>query len=417
MKRLLRLSKNNNMNVKERFLKYVKYETTSDENSSSCPSTLGQMVLLKELKNEFVDMGIRAEIDEHGYVTAVIPANKNGVKRLCFISHVDTSPAVSGKSVNPKEIIYNGGDITLDNGIKITLADNPYLTEYIGKELIVTDGNTLLGADDKAGVAEIMDMAERLLTDKSILHGDILIAFTPDEEIGRGTDLFDVKKFGADFGYTVDGGKLGEIEFENFNAASAVVTINGTSIHPGSAKNIMKNAIDLFAEFHSMIPEAERPVHTEGYEGFYMVDEVSGSVEKCVAKYIIRDHDKLKFEDKKRFFITISEYLNNKYGTGIFNVEIKDSYYNMSEIIKENYHLIENAKKAMSNAGIKPSILPIRGGTDGARLSFEGLPCPNLSTGGFNYHGRQEFIPSFTLEKMSDVLIEIIKLYADNTEK
>lgn len=405
------------MTAKERFLKYVKYETTSDEGNSSCPSTVGQSVLLNDLRDELVSMGIKAEIDCNGYVTAVIPANKSGLKRLCFIAHVDTSPAVSGKDVNPTEIVYEGGEITLKNGLKITLDDTPSLSKYVGRELIVTDGNTLLGADDKAGVAEIMTMAETLVGDDTIIHGDVSIAFTPDEEIGRGTDLFDVKKFGADFGYTVDGGEIGEIEYENFNAASATVVINGTSIHPGSAKNVMKNAVDLFTEFHSALPVAQRPAHTEGYEGFYMVDDVSGSVERCVAKYIIRDHDKLKFEDKKRFFKEVAEFLNKKYGDGVFVTEIKDSYYNMSEIIKENYHLVENAVTAMRRVGVEPTILPIRGGTDGARLSFEGLPCPNLATGGLNFHGRREFIPSFALDKTVELLIEIIKLYAVGAEK
>lgn len=401
------------MTAKERFLKYVKYETTSDENSSSFPSTDGQKVLLTELKNELKSFGLKADMDENGYVTAVIPATKEGLKRICFISHVDTSPAVSGKNVNPQFVNYDGGDITLKNGIKITVNDNPYLSEYVGKELIVTDGETLLGADDKAGVAEIMTAAEILANDKSIMHGDVLIAFTPDEEIGRGTDKFDVKRFGADFGYTIDGDKLGGIEYENFNAAAATVKVNGVSIHPGSAKNVMKNAIDLFCEFHSLLPIAERPVHTENHEGFYMADEVNGGVETCVAKYIIRDHDKSKFEDKKRFFAKISEFLNDKYGDGTFETEVKDSYYNMADIIADNYHLIDNAKKAFVLAGVEPFVTPIRGGTDGARLSYEGLPCPNLSTGGFNFHGRKEFIPSFTLEKMTEVIVNIVKIYAE----
>lgn len=401
------------MTAKERFLKYVKYETTSDENSSSFPSTEGQKVLLTELKNELKSFGLKADMDENGYVTAVIPATKKGLKRICFISHVDTSPAVSGKNVNPQFVNYDGGDITLKNGIKITVGDNPYLQEYIGKELIVTDGETLLGADDKAGVAEIMTAAEILANDKSIMHGDVLIAFTPDEEIGRGTDKFDVKRFGADFGYTIDGDKLGGIEYENFNAAAATVKVNGVSIHPGSAKNVMKNAIDLFCEFHSLLPIAERPVHTENHEGFYMADEVNGGVETCVAKYIIRDHDKSKFEDKKRFFAKISEFLNDKYGDGTFETEVKDSYYNMADIIADNYHLIDNAKKAFVLAGVEPFVTPIRGGTDGARLSYDGLPCPNLSTGGFNFHGRKEFIPSFTLEKMAEVIVNIVKIYAE----
>ena len=401
------------MTAKERFLKYVKFETTSDENSSAFPSTEGQKVLLRELKKELEELGLKADMDENGYVTAIIPANKKGLKRLCFISHVDTSPAVSGKDVNPQTIKYVGGDITLKNGIKITVEDTPSLSEYVGEELIVTDGETLLGADDKAGVAEIMTAAEILVKHKSIAHGDVLIAFTPDEEIGRGTDKLDVKRFGADFGYTIDGDKLGGIEYENFNAAAAIVKVNGVSIHPGSAKNVMKNAIDLFCEFHSLLPVAERPVHTENYEGFYMADEVSGGVETCVAKYIVRDHDKAKFEDKKRFFVKIAEFLNDKYGAGTFVTEVKDSYYNMADIIADNYHLIDNAKKAFESSGVKPFVTPIRGGTDGARLSYEGLPCPNLSTGGFNFHGRKEFIPSFTLEKMAEVIVNIVKIYAE----
>lgn len=401
------------MNAKERFLKYVRYETTSDENSPSCPSTPGQTVLLKVLRDELAAMGAVVKQDENGYVTAVIPATKEGLNNLCFISHVDTSPAVSGKDVNPKKVVCDGNDIVLGNGTVISVKETPELLNYKGEELIVTDGKTLLGADDKAGVAEIMTAAEILLKDKTIPHGKILIGFTPDEEIGRGTDLFDVKGFGADFGFTVDGGELGEIEYENFNAASAILTINGTSIHPGSAKNKMKNAIDLFAEFHSMLPENMRPVNTEGYEGFYMADEVSGGVEKLTAKYIIRDHDMEKFGDKKRFFASVVDFLNAKYGEGVFVADIKDSYYNMSEIIRKNYHLIENAEKAMKECGIEPEIIPIRGGTDGARLSFEGLPCPNLSTGGLNFHGRKEFIPSHALGKMTEVILKIIEIYSE----
>lgn len=401
------------MTVKDRFIKYVKFETTSDENSPSCPSTAGQRVLLEELKRELTELGVRAKIDDNGYVTAIIPATKNGLKRICFIAHVDTSPAVSGKNVNPQFVDYNGGDITLKNGLKITPEENPELADYVGKEIIVTDGETLLGADDKAGVAEIMAVSEILAKDETIPHGDVLIAFTPDEEIGRGTDLFDVKSFGADFGYTVDGGDIGGIEYENFNAAGATLTINGASIHPGSAKNVMKNAIDLFVEFHNLLPVNERPVHTEKYEGFYMADEISGGVERVVAKYIIRDHDKSKFEDKKRYFKKISEFLNDKYGENTFVAEMKDSYYNMAEIIAENYHLVDNALKAFEASGVKPFVVPIRGGTDGARLSYEGLPCPNLSTGGFNFHGRKEFIPSFALDKMVEVILNLIKIYAE----
>ena len=357
-------------------------------------------------------MGIAAEMDDNGYVTAKIPANKAGLPVVCFLSHVDTSPAVSGENIRPKEIEYLGGDILLENGVTIAEKDNPELKEMIGETLIVTDGNTLLGADDKAGVAEIMTAAEYLATHPEFPHGEIAIAFTTDEEIGRGTDRFDVKKFAADFGYTVDGGKLGEIEYENFNAASATIEVKGFSVHPGSAKNKMKNAIDLFCEFHSLLPVAERPAHTADYEGFYMADELTADVEKAVCRYIVRDHDREKFEAKKNYFLASADFLNKKYGEGTFTATVKDSYYNMSSVIAENFHLVENAKKAMEACGITPITVPIRGGTDGARLSFEGLPCPNLSTGGLNFHSRTEYIPVSALEKMTEVILRIAELYA-----
>lgn len=400
------------MTAKERFLKYVSFPTTSDEKSATCPSTAGQSVLLSFLKEELCSMGIAAEMDDNGYVTAKIPANKAGLPVVCFLSHVDTSPAVSGENVRPKEIEYLGGDILLENGVTIAEKDNPELKEMIGETLIVTDGNTLLGADDKAGVAEIMTAAEYLATHPEFPHGEIAIAFTPDEEIGRGTDRFDVKKFAADFGYTVDGGKLGEIEYENFNAASATIEVKGFSVHPGSAKNKMKNAIDLFCEFHSLLPVAERPAHTADYEGFYMADELTADVERAVCRYIVRDHDREKFEAKKNYFLASADFLNEKYGEGTFTATVKDSYYNMSSVIAENFHLIENAKKAMEACGITPITVPIRGGTDGARLSFEGLPCPNLSTGGLNFHSRTEYIPANALEKMTEVILGIAELYA-----
>lgn len=400
------------MTAKERFLKYVSFPTTSDEKSATCPSTAGQSVLLSLLKEELCSMGIAAEMDDNGYVTAKIPANKAGLPVVCFLSHVDTSPAVSGENIRPKEIEYLGGDILLENGVTIAEKDNPELKEMIGETLIVTDGNTLLGADDKAGVAEIMTAAEYLATHPEFPHGEIAIAFTPDEEIGRGTDRFDVKKFAADFGYTVDGGKLGEIEYENFNAASATIEVKGFSVHPGSAKNKMKNAIDLFCEFHSLLPVAERPAHTADYEGFYMADELTADVEKAVCRYIVRDHDREKFEAKKNYFLASADFLNKKYGEGTFTATVKDSYYNMSSVIAENFHLIENAKKAMEACGITPITVPIRGGTDGARLSFEGLPCPNLSTGGLNFHSRTEYIPVNALEKMTEVILRIAELYA-----
>lgn len=400
------------MTAKERFIKYVSFPTTSDEKSATCPSTAGQSVLLSFLKEELCSMGIAVEMDDNGYVTAKIPANKAGLPVVCFLSHVDTSPAVSGENIRPKEIEYLGGDILLENGVTIAEKDNPELKEMIGETLIVTDGNTLLGADDKAGVAEIMTAAEYLATHPEFPHGEIAIAFTLDEEIGRGTDRFDVKKFAADFGYTVDGGKLGEIEYENFNAASATIEVKGFSVHPGSAKNKMKNAIDLFCEFHSLLPVAERPVHTADYEGFYMADELTADVEKAVCRYIVRDHDREKFEAKKNYFLASADFLNKKYGEGTFTATVKDSYYNMSSVIAENFHLIENAKKAMEACGITPITVPIRGGTDGARLSFEGLPCPNLSTGGLNFHSRTEYIPVNALEKMTEVILRIAELYA-----
>lgn len=401
------------MTAKERFLKYVKFDTTSCEESKSFPSTSGQTVLLKAILDELLSMGVNAKMDENGYVTAKIDKNTNSKYGVCFIAHVDTSPAVSGENVNPQCVIYDGGDVVLQNGLKILKRDNPDFDKYLGKELIVTDGNTLLGADDKAGIAEIMTAVEMLVNNPDILHGDVYLAFTPDEEIGRGTDKFNLKDFGADFGYTIDGGALGEIEYENFNAASLLLTINGVSIHPGSAKNVMKNAVDLFCEFHSLLPAKMRPDATEGYEGFYMADDVSGGIEKLTCKYIIRNHDMNKFNDMKKYVFDVVEFLNKKHGENTFIADIKDSYYNMSEIIKENFHLIENAIKAMNKAGVKHTIIPIRGGTDGARLSFDGLPCPNLSTGGYNFHGKREFIPTFALDKMVEVILNLIDIYKD----
>ena len=408
------------MNVTERFLKYVSYDTESVDDVEEFPSAEKEKLLLNELLKELKDMAVKAEIDKYSYVTAVIPSNTDKkLPKLCFIAHVDTSPAVSGKDVKPRIIKYEGGDILLNKelGISITEKENPELLKYIGKELIVTDGTTLLGADDKAGVAEIMSAVDYIVNHPEFKHGEIRIAFTPDEEVGRGVDFFDVSKFGADFGYTVDGGELGEIEYENFNAAAAKIEIKGVSIHPGSAKNKMINAIDVFGEFHSLLPVSERPRHTENYEGFYMADDIRGNVENLICKYIIRDHDKVKFENRKKFFALAAEFINNKYGANVITATIKDSYYNMGGIINNNFHLIDNAVKAMQNAGVKPNIIPIRGGTDGARLSYEGLPCPNLSTGGLNFHGRKEFIPVLSMKKMTEVILEIVKLYLSSGEK
>lgn len=404
------------MKVEERFLKYVSYDTQSMDDQERFPSTQKQEVLLKQLKDELTALGLEVIQDENKYVYAKLKSNIDGYngKKLCFISHVDTSPAVSGANVKAKTVLYKGGDVVLneETGMRLTLAENPDLNDYIGNRLIVTDGTTLLGADDKAGVAEIMQAVEYLVSHPEIKHGDLRIAFTPDEEVGRGVDFFNVKLFDADFGYTIDGGKLGEIEYENFNAAAATLKIHGTSIHPGSAKGIMKNAIDMFCEFHAQLPESQRPVNTENYEGFYMVNDISGDVENLTAKYIIRDHDMQKFEQKKAHFAQAAEKLNEKYGAGVFEAIIKDSYYNMSEIIKKNMFLIDNAVKAMNFAGVKENVVPIRGGTDGARLSFIGLPCPNLSTGGHNFHGRKEYIPVESMGKMVQVILNLVEIYS-----
>jgi tripeptide aminopeptidase len=329
---------------------------------------------------------------------------------------MDTSPAISGKNVNPRIINnYDGKDIVLNEQLKIILktSENPGILNYKGQDLIVTDGTTLLGADDKAGVAEIMTMAETLLSNPDIKHGTIQIGFTPDEEVGRGVDFFDVKGFGADFGYTVDGGELGELEYENFNAAKAKITIQGTSSHPGSAKGKMLNALLLAMEFQNMLPVNENPMYTEKYEGFYMLETLEGGVDTANSSYIIRDHDKTKFEAKKAAFMKIVDYLNAKYGEGTFKVEMKDSYYNMKEIVEQNYHLVENARQAMEKLHIIPIIVPIRGGTDGSRLSYMGLPCPNICTGGHNFHGRYEYIPIQSMEKVVDLLLQIINIYTN----
>lgn len=400
--------------VIEKFLKYVSYDTTSDEDSASYPSTEKQLVLLAELKNELADLGLDAKMDEHGYVTATLAANGTlSGKKICFISHVDTSPAVSGANVKPQIIRYEGGDVVLneEKNVVFSAAEYPEISAYVGQQIIFTDGTTLLGADDKAGVAEIMTALEYLVSHPNVKHGEIKVAFTPDEEVGAGVKYFDVASFGADFGYTVDGGKLGEIEYENFNAAAATLTVNGTSIHPGEGKNKLKNAIEIFAEFQNSLPEKETPFYTSGYEGFYMASSVSGSVENLVAKYIIRDHDMTKFEAKKSTFVSIAEKLNEKYGAGTCVADVTDSYYNMSEIIKNNFHLIDNAKLAMEKAGVKPIVVPIRGGTDGATLSHRGLPCPNLSTGGHNFHGRFEYIPVQSMEKMVEVILNLAEIY------
>ena len=400
--------------VIEKFLNYVKIDTQSDESSTACPTTAKQHNLAKLLVKELEAMGAD-EITydkEHCYVYATVPATKGCENRpvLGFIAHMDTSPAVTGENVKPRIIEnYDGKDIVLneEKNIVMKVSDFPELVEYTGKRLIVTDGTTLLGADDKAGIAEIMTMAEQLLSHKEIPHGKIRIGFTPDEEVGAGADHFDVKLFGADYAYTVDGGKLGELEYENFNAAGATVTFHGRSVHPGDAKNKMVNALLLAMEFQNMLPVFENPMYTEKYEGFYHLDLLSGSVEKAQAEYIIRDHDKDKFEQKKETFLRIGAYLNEKYGKDTVQIDMKDSYYNMREIIEQHMQLIENAKAAMEETGVNPIVVPIRGGTDGARLSYMGLPCPNLCTGGHNFHGRFEYICADSMEKIVEILLKL----------
>uniref|UniRef100_UPI004056A7CB peptidase T n=1 Tax=Acetatifactor sp. TaxID=1872090 RepID=UPI004056A7CB len=404
----------------EKFLRYVKVDTQSSETGESTPSTMKQHNLAKMLVNELEQMGA-CEITydkEHCYVYATIPATSGyeAAPVLGFIAHMDTSPAVTGENVKPRIVkAYDGGDILLNEAKSIVMKvkDFPELSKYVGKDLIVTDGTTLLGADDKAGVAEIMTMAEYFLKHPEIAHGKLRIGFTPDEEIGRGADYFDVKLFGADYAFTVDGGELGELEYENFNAAGVTLHVNGRSVHPGSAKGKMKNAILIAQEFQSMLPVFQNPMYTEGYEGFYHLDCIKGDVESVTADYIIRDHDRDLFEQKKKQFLQVADFLNEKYGEETVVVEMADSYYNMREMLEPHMHLVENASGAMKELGIESKISPIRGGTDGARLSFMGLPCPNLCTGGENFHGRFEFACVQSMEKVTELLVIIVEKYSD----
>lgn len=400
------------MKAYERFLQYIKYETTSDENSTNVPSSACQLELGKYLAKELVEMGIKnAHIDDKGYVYAFIEAS-NGYENcdaIGLIAHMDTTPDVSGKDVKAKIIAYNGGEIKLNESVSITPEKFECLTDYVGQDLIVTDGTTLLGADDKAGVAEIFTAIEYVLNNPEFKHGKICICITPDEEIGCGADHFDVKKFGAKYAYTVDGGELGEIEYENFNAAGATVTIKGINIHPGAAKNKMKNAALIANKFISLMPDNETPATTEKYEGFYHITDVVANESLATIKMIIRDHDKQKFENKKQFVQKAVDYINSVYGNDTATADIKDSYYNMKEMIIPHMHIIDKAVNAMKACDVEPKIVAIRGGTDGARLSFMGLPCPNLSTGGVNFHSIHEFISIQAMDKMVDVLLEIIK--------
>ena len=387
------------MNATERFLNYVKFETASDEESASCPSTAGQTVLAEYLAGELKGIGVAdAAYDENGYVYGHIEAScgYDNMPKIGLIAHMDTSPAVSGKDVKPQIIVFDGKNAPMVDG------------KYIGEELIVSDKTTLLGADDKAGVAEIIAACERIIADDTMKHGRLSICFTPDEEIGRGADRFDFERFGADFAYTVDGGELGEISNENFNAAAVELTVHGINTHPGSAKNKMRNAILFLNEFINLLPAAEIPACTEGREGFYHIDSVSGNETEARLSMLIRDFDKEGFEKRKQYVESTVAFLNKKYGGDTFEVSVTDSYYNMLEIIEKYPEITARIESAMRKAGVKPEFEPIRGGTDGARLSFEGLPCPNLSTGGMNFHSIYEAIPVKSLEKMTDVLINIL---------
>lgn len=402
--------------VVDKFLRYVSVDTQSMEDQECYPSTEKQKNLGHMLVKELKDMGAaNVRMDEYGYVLAEIPAtSEKQVPVLGFIAHMDTSPACSGADIKTQIVKnYDGGEILLnpENGESMGPAQFPELKQYVGQDLITTDGTTLLGADDKAGVAEIMMMIEYLLAHPEIPHGKLCIAFTPDEEVGRGTDFFDIEAFGADVAYTVDGGELGELEFENFNAASAKLTVHGISIHPGSSKWKMKNSMLIAIELQSLLPKFEDPACTEGYEGFFHLTNISGDVEETIMKYIIRDHDMDKFEQKKQMMEQAVSFINYKYGENTIELELKDSYYNMLEKIKPHYYLVEIAKQCMEDEGIVPKINPIRGGTDGARLSYKGLPCPNLCTGGHNYHGRHEYVCIQSMEKIVQLLISIVKAF------
>ena len=404
------------MELLERFLKYVSFDTQSDESSTTFPSTEKQKVLLNYLADEMRGLGLtEVEMDSYGYVMGTIPATPGCEDKpvIGFISHVDTSPDMSGKDIKPQIIEhYDGKDIRLNETVTMRVADFPELSFFKDHTLITTDGTTLLGADDKAGVAEIMTMAEYLLSHPEIKHGKIRIGFTPDEEVGRGVDYFDVARFGAQYAYTVDGGFEGELEYENFNAASAHFDVQGKNIHPGSAKDKMLNALRVVCEIDALLPEAQRPEHTEGYEGFYHLASISGNVEKAESYYIIRDHDRAKFEQKKDFARQVADFMNLKYGEGTVTLTLKDQDYKRSEMVEPHPELIARAEEAMRKAGVVPAVKPIRGGTDGARLSYMGLPCPNLFTGGMNFHGKYEYASLDTMKRALQTLINLAELWA-----
>ncbi len=403
--------------ILDRFLRYVAVDTQSCEESESQPSSAKQLTLLAMLRDELRAMGVEAELDEYGYVMGRIPANTDKpVPKLGFIAHVDTSPDASGADIKPQIIEnYDGGDIALKGvpGLFLRPSEFPEMLAHKGKTLITTDGTTLLGADDKAGVAEIMDAVQDIMAHPEFKHGEIRIGFTPDEEIGRGVVKFDVKKFDADYAYTMDGGDLGELEFENFNAAAATIRIQGRNVHPGYAKGKMKNAMRIAIELNGLLPVEQKPEYTEGYEGFFHLIGFNGTVEEATISYIIRDHDMDLYEHKKAVVQECVDFINRKYGEGTAVASIRHQYYNMRKEVEPHYHVVEKAVKAMEMEGIKPKIQPIRGGTDGANLSFMGLPCPNIFAGGLNFHGKMEFVPLESMEAASKVILNIISLYAE----
>lgn len=401
--------------ILDKFLRYISVDTTSDPESETQPSSQRQFNLLKMLRDELQTMGISTTLDEYGYVMATIPANiETAVPAIGFIAHVDTSPDASGANIHPQIISdYNGKDVVLnaDLNLSLKISDFPEMVQYKGQTLITTDGTTLLGADDKAGIAEIMCAAEYLMHHPEVKHGDIKIGFTPDEEIGRGVAKFDVKKFGAVYAYTMDGGEIGELEYENFNAAGAKIHIQGCNIHPGYAKNKMVNSMLIAMELDAMLPVEQRPAYTSDYEGFFHLTDIKGTVEETTMQYIIRDHNRQKFETKKQLMTEAVVFLNKKYGN-IIQLELKHQYYNMRQEVEPHYHIVEKAIRAMEMANITPNVRPIRGGTDGANLSFMGLPCPNIFAGGHNFHGKLEFVPLESMEKATEVILNIVRLFA-----
>ena len=404
--------------VLERFLRYIKIDTQSNENSETTPSTEKQFALANLLKQELESLGLKdISLDEKCYLMATLPSNiSEKVPTIGFIAHMDTSPDMPGSVENPNFVYeYNGEDIVInkEKNLVLTTTEFPELKDYIGQTLITTDGTTLLGADDKAGIAEILTAIEYLVNHPEIKHGTIRVGFTPDEEIGRGVDHFDVKKFNADFAYTLDGGGIGELEYENFNAAGAKVFVQGRNIHPGYAKDKMVNAMLVAMEFNSLLPANQRPEHTQDYEGFFHIVKMEGTVENAMLQYIIRDHDKVKFEEKKKLFTEAVDFMKNRYGADVLRLEMKDQYFNMRDQVLPVFHVVETAKKAMEDVGVVPKVVPIRGGTDGARLSYMGLPCPNIFAGGHNFHGKFEYVAVESMEKATEVILKIIELYSN----